>query len=151
MTEPITLRRLGPDDLDMLVAVEEGLFDNRVRRDQAAAFFNDPLHEMFVAMDGDAVVGMASGQVMYHPDKSPAFFIAEVGVRDAYQRRGIARRLCEALKDHATVLGCEGVWVATEGDNAPARALYQKLGARETPQIVVYDWDDRAMDGSSGT
>ena len=145
MTEPITLHRLGPDDLEMLMAVEEGLFDDAPRHDQTAAFLNDPLHAMFVALDG-AVVGMASGQVMYHPDKPPAFFIAEVGVRDAYQRRGIARRLCQALSDHAKELGCEGIWVATEGDNEAARALYCALGARETKDIVVYDWDDRAMD-----
>ena len=147
MTDPITLRRLGPDDLDMLMAVEEGLFDNSLRRDQARAFLDDPLHEMFVAIADDAIVGMASGQVMYHPDKPPAFFVAEVGVRDAYQRRGIAKQMCAALMDRARARGCEGIWVATEGDNGPARALYQALDARETKDIVVYDWDDRAMDG----
>jgi len=148
MTDTITLRRLGPDDLEMLLAVPAGLFDNPVLEEQAAAFLADPLHEMIVAMADGQVVGMASGQVMYHPDKPPAFFIAEVGVRDAYQRGGIAARMCAALKEVAKARGCEGIWVATEADNAPARALYRSLDARETPDIVVYDWDDRAMDGS---
>jgi hypothetical protein len=29
----------------------------------------------------------------------------------------------------------------TEGDNAPARALYRRLGARETPEVVMFDWN----------
>ena len=146
MRETITLRRLGPEDLDVLMAVEEGLFDNAILPDQAEAFLNDGLHEMVLAFDGGDAVGMASGQVMYHPDKPPAFFVAEVGVRDAYQRRGIAKRLCAALLQIAKAKGCEGIWVATEGDNLPARALYRSLDARETTDIVVFDWDDRALD-----
>lgn len=147
MSETITLRRLGPDDLAELLGIQEGLFDNPIREDQAEAFLNEPLHEIFLAFDGDMAVGMATGQIMLHPDKPPAFFVAEVGVRDAYQRRGIATQLCDALMQIAKARGCEGIWVATEGDNMPARALYAAMNARETTDIVVYDWDDRAMDG----
>ncbi|MFT6075626.1 MAG: ribosomal protein S18 acetylase RimI-like enzyme [Yoonia sp.] len=147
MRETITLRHLGPDDLQLLMRVKEGLFDNPVRPDRARAFLEDPLHEIMVAVAGAKIVGMASGQVMYRPDKPPAFFISEIGVRDEFQRQGIAASLCEALKQVAKDFGCEGIWVATEGNNRPARALYQSLGARETADIVVYDWDDRAMDG----
>ncbi len=147
MAETITLRVLGPDDLAFLLAVEDGLFDNWVRPDQAKAFLRDRHHQIVLAFEGKVCVGMASGQVMFHPDKAPAFFIAEVGVRDAYQRRGIAKRLCERLKLEAKALGCEGIWVATEHDNAAARGLYRSLGARETEDIVVYDWDDPAMNG----
>lgn len=146
MRETITLRRLGPDDLQLVMDVEEGLFDNPIRPDQAHAFLADPLHEIMVALAGSQIVGMASGQIMYHPDKPPAFFVAEVGVRDGFQRQGIAAKLCAALVQIAKDRGCEGIWVATEDDNGPARALYQSLGARETKDIVVYDWDDKAMD-----
>jgi ribosomal protein S18 acetylase RimI-like enzyme len=147
MRETITLRRLGPEDLDVLMAVEDGLFDNAIRPDQAEAFLNDGLHEMVLAFDGSDVVGMASGQIMLHPDKVPAFFINEVGVRESHQRRGIAKLLCNRLIGVGRARGCEGIWLATEGDNLPARALYRAMGARETEDIVVYDWDDRAMDG----
>lgn len=145
MTDTITLRQLGPDDLDVLLGVEDDLFDNPIRPDQARAFLDDPLHELVLAFAGDHVVGMASGQVMFHPDKAPAFFIAEVGVRDAYLRQGIAKRMCDDLMQIAKARGCEGIWLATEHDNVPARALYQSLDSRETGGIVVYDWDG-AMD-----
>ncbi len=147
MSDTITLQRLGPDDLDVLLAVADGLFDNPIRPDQAAAFLNDPLHEIVLAFDGGAPVAMATGLVMMHPDKPPAFFINEVGVREARQRRGIGKRMTAKLIAIARARGCEGIWLATEKDNVPARALYHALGARETGDIVVYDWDG-AMNGS---
>jgi ribosomal protein S18 acetylase RimI-like enzyme len=146
MSDTITLLHLGPDHLKLLETIPEGLFDNPVRPDQAKAFLASPSHDIVVAMAGDLVVGMASGLAMLHPDKAPAYFISEVGVRDAYQRRGIATRLCRALHDISEKRGCAGIWVATEGDNHRARALYRALAARETAQVVVYDWDDPAMD-----
>jgi ribosomal protein S18 acetylase RimI-like enzyme len=145
MSDPITLCRLGPDDLELLMAVQEGLFDKPVRRDQSEAFLNDPLHEIILAFDGDSAVGMASGQIMLHPDKPPAFFVAEVGVRDSHLRRGIAQQMCAKLLGIARARGCQGIWLATETDNVAARALYRSLDARETGGIVVYDWDG-AMD-----
>ena len=145
MAETITLHLMGPDDLDRLLAVEAGLFDNPIRPDQAEAFLNDPAHLLVLAFAGDQAVGMATGQLMLHPDKPPAFFLAEVGVRDAWQRQGIAKRLCARLMDEARARGCEGIWLATEDDNTAARALYRSLEARETSGIVVYDWDG-AMD-----
>ena len=33
------------------------------------------------------------------------------------------------------------IWLATETDNQPARAIFNKLNARETQSVVVYDWD----------
>jgi ribosomal protein S18 acetylase RimI-like enzyme len=100
-----------------------------------------------VAMVGTQVVGVAGGQVMLHPDKPSAFFVAEVGVCDEFQREEIATKLCEALMQIAKDPGCEVIWVATEGDNGPARPLYRSLGARETKDIGVYAWNDHAMDG----
>ncbi len=96
---------------------------------------------MVLAFDGTHAVGMASGQVMLHPDKPPAFFINEVGVRETHQRRGIGKRLCAALIEAARAEDCKGIWLATESDNLAARALYRALDARETRDVVVYDLD----------
>jgi ribosomal protein S18 acetylase RimI-like enzyme len=146
MADTITLHLMGPDDLERLLAVEEGLFDNPIREDQARAFLSETAHFLVMAYAGNKAVGMATGQVMLHPDKAPAFFVAEVGVREAWQRRGIAKQMCARLMEEARGHGCEGIWLATEGDNVAARALYRSLDARETADVVVYDWDG-AMDG----
>jgi ribosomal protein S18 acetylase RimI-like enzyme len=146
MADTITLHLMGPDDLERLLAVEEGLFDNPVREDQALAFLNDPAHFLVLAYAGEQAVGMASGQILLHPDKPPAFFVAEVGTREEWRQKGIAKQMCARLMEIARAKGCEGIWLATEGDNVAARALYRSLEARETGDIVVYDWDG-AMDG----
>ena len=142
MPDPITILELGPDHLDLLMSVRDGLFDNPIHPDQAENFLNDPGHLMFLAMDGEEAVGMASAVITYHPDKAPILFVSEVGVRDSHQRQGIATKLSEHLLAKGTALGCEGAWLATEVENTPARKLYQRLKGREIGDIVVYDWGD---------
>lgn len=145
MTDPVTIRRLTPVDLPLLVSVQDDIFDAPVRPDQARAFLSDPGHDLIAALSDAGIVGFASGAVVLHPDKAPAYFIAEVGTHPAFQRRGIGRRMVSALIDRARARGCEGIWLATDSDNSAARALYRRLGARETEGIVVCDWDG-AMD-----
>lgn len=138
--DEITFRQMGPDDLDALLAVPGGLFDNPVDPAQAAAFLNDPLHLLVLAYDGGLAVGMASGTVLLHPDKAPAMFVNEVGVRDGHRRRGIGTAVTGALFAAARARGCDGIWLGTEPENTPARALYRKLGGDEVP-AVLFGWD----------
>lgn len=121
-------------------------FDHAVDARELERFVGDPGHELVFATIYDLVVGFASGTVLRHPDKAPAFFINEVGVDVPWRRRGVARALCRRLIERARAIGCAGIWLATEADNTAARALYRSLSARETRGIVVYDWDG-AMDG----
>ena len=137
----ITYRHLGPPQLDVLLSVPEGLFDNPIDPAQARAFLDDPLHELVLAFDGDLAVGLASGTVLLHPDKPPAMFINEVGVRDSHLRRGIGTSVTQKLIDIARARGCKGVWLGTESDNTAALALYRKLGGDEV-QGVYFGWDD---------
>lgn len=131
---------LGPEDHDILLRVEPGLFDNPLDPAQAYAFLAQGTHEIVLAMGQGQAVGMASGAVMMHPDKPPQFFIMEVGVREAWQRKGIGQALVQRMREIAEGRGCTAVWVATEGDNIPARGLYKSLKAREQEHVVVYDW-----------
>ncbi|SPH24428.1 Ribosomal-protein-alanine acetyltransferase [Defluviimonas aquaemixtae] len=144
MTEKIEYRLLGPDDLSLLTGVAEGLFDHPVKREQAAAFLDDPGHMIVLALAGKMAVGLASGTVLLHPDKEPAFFINEVGVRGGWRRRGIGRAMTERLTEAARERGCKGVWLSTEPANAPALALYRALGGDEQ-HLVGFGWD-RAFD-----
>ena len=138
--QPITYRRLGPDDLALLLAVPEGLFDAPVREESARTFLNDPWHEIVLALDGDLAVGMATGTVLLHPDKEPAMFINEVGVRDSHQRRGIGTAVTRALIDVARARGCDGVWLGTEAGNRPALGLYRAMGGDEVTGSF-FGWD----------
>ncbi len=117
------------------------VFDNPIDPAQLGAFVADSGHEMVFATTGSRVIGMASGTVLLHPDKHPAFFINEVGVNEDMRNSGIGTKLTEMLMKIAREKGYQGIWLATETDNVGARALYQKLNARETDAVVVYDWD----------
>lgn len=140
MKNRITFRSLGPDDLPLLMAVPDGLFDNPIDPAQAAAFLASPLHELVLAFDGNMAVGMASGTVLLHPDKRPAMFVNEVGVREGFLRRGIGTAVTQELFAIARARGCDGIWLGTDSDNAPALALYRKLGGDEV-QGVYFGWD----------
>lgn len=143
MPDPLTLHVLSKDTAHLLEGAE--VFDDVVRPDQLAAFIESPGHLMVFATSGARVVGMASGTVLLHPDKLPALFVNEVGVVEDMRNQGIGAAVTQELLTLGRAAGCKGIWLATEGDNAPARALYRKLDARETRDIVVYDWDG-AMD-----
>ena len=145
MIDATTYHRLGQDNVRLLDQAE--IFDNPVDPEQLARFLGDDGHELVFARSGRTIIGFASGTVLLHPDKAPAFFVNEVDVAPAYRRQGVATALCKMLIGVARDLGCQGIWLATEADNVAARSLYRGLDARETGAVVVYDWDG-AMDVS---
>jgi aminoglycoside 6'-N-acetyltransferase I len=139
----IEFRKLGPGDEAMLETVAPGVFDEPVRPDLAKRFLATPNYRIFVARDGDLVVGMATGFTHFHPDKDEEFFVNELGVDDAYRRQGIAERLLRLMLDEAKVMGCPDAWLGTEHVNAPALALYRKVmtgeDTEEAMSIFTYE------------
>jgi len=133
-----TVRILNPDEAHLLSNVASDVFDNPPDPRWTAEFFADPRHHLAAALDGETVVGMASGVHYVHPDKPPELFINEVGVSEAYRGQKLGRRLMDALLEHARTLGCVAAWVLTEPDNTAARRLYASVGGEEeTCQIFV--------------
>ena len=55
-------------------------------------------------------------------------------------RQGIGTAVTEKLFEIARARGCQGIWLGTEVDNAPALALYRKLGGDEMTG-VYFGWD----------
>lgn len=147
MNAPITIRQLLPGDEAVLETVAPGVFDNPVRPDLVRRFLATPNYRIVVALDGDLVVGMATGFSHFHPDKDEDFFVNELGVDDAYRRRGIATALLRALLAEARVMGCNEAWLGTEHDNAAALATYRRLlsdgDSEETVSIFTYALDRR--------
>jgi ribosomal protein S18 acetylase RimI-like enzyme len=140
LSAEIQVRVLDQSDEDLILASEA--FDHPARPDQTRSFLIEPRNAIVGAVAEGALIGFASGTILIHPDKTPLLFVNEVGVDEGWRRRGIGKRLVATLNDWARSAGCDGIWLATEADNDPARALYRSLGARETGGVVVYDWDD---------
>jgi ribosomal protein S18 acetylase RimI-like enzyme len=122
----IEIRKLVPGDEAVLGKVAAGVFDEPVRPDLTRRFLATPNYRIFVALDGDRVVGMATGFTHFHPDKGEEFFVNELGVGDDYRRRGIGERLLRTILAEAKAMGCPDAWLGTEHVNGPALALYRK-------------------------
>lgn len=139
MTARLAYAPLTAETAPLLAASD--VLDGPADPDWLSGFLADPGHLMELALLDGQVVGFASGTILRHPDKPPTFFVNEVGVEPAHRRRGIGAHLTGRLLDRARTHGAETAWLATETDNAAARALYKRLSARETGDIVIYDWN----------
>jgi aminoglycoside 6'-N-acetyltransferase I len=146
-TMTITLKRLVAGDEAVLDNVAPGVFDEPVRPDLKRRFLATANYRIVVALDGDLVVGMATGFTHFHPDKDEEFFVNELGVDDAYRRQGIGERLMRAILAEAKAMGCADAWLGTEHVNAPALGLYRKLmtaaDTEEAMSVFTYDLKDR--------
>lgn len=76
-----------------------------------------------------------------HPDKGAEMLLSELGVDDAYRRRGVGRALVEGLKDLARDTGCSGMWVPVEPGNQAATGLYLATGAHDPEAGTTLWWD----------
>ncbi len=134
----IEIRVLRRDEGTILENVAPDVFDDPVIPQVTEQFLNDPRHHLAVAIDGNLVVGFASGVHYLHPDKPhPEFWINEVGVAPTHQAQGLGKALMRSLLAVAQSLGCAEAWVLTERNNEPAMRLYKAIGGDEAPDETV--------------
>ena len=124
-------------------AIEEAapLFDHPIRRAASARFLDSDIHHLLLAYVDGRPVGMVSGVELTHPDKGTEMFLYELGVDDAYRRRGIATALVDELAALARKRGCYGMWVLTDRDNPAALATYRRAGAQGDSDHVMFEWE----------
>lgn len=136
---PLEIRLLGKDDRDALERVAPDVFDGPVRARWTREFLADSRHHIIVAIDDGVVVGMVTAVDYVHPDKAPQLWVNEIGVAPSHRRRGIGRRLLDAMLAHGRALGCTEAWLGTEATNEAARRLYLGAGGVEEP-FVLYSF-----------
>ncbi|WP_147803930.1 GNAT family N-acetyltransferase [Alkalicoccus halolimnae] len=85
------------------------------------------------ATSGEQVVG---GLTAYTMDKleeeTLEMYVYDLAVDARFRRRKIATRLLELLLEEAKRLDASAVFIQAEQDDAPAVALYESMGERET-------------------
>ena len=107
------IRRLGPDDLDLLLAAA-ALYDRPPHREAAERFLADPRSYFLLASVGDEPAGFVRAHLLHQFDSPrPQCFLYEIGVDPPFQRRGIARALIETLHTLARALDAEEDFVIT--------------------------------------
>lgn len=133
----VSFHRVSSANASLLDRVDDDVFDHAVQPALLQQFLANSSNLLVVAVVDDVVIGMASGIAYVHPDKPMQLFVNEVGVAAQFQRQGVGKRLMAAILEQGRSMGCREAWVATEVDNAPARALYVSAGGREETQTAV--------------
>jgi len=124
------IRRLGPGDEEVVRTLATRTPQVDLLRDERTVFV--------AAFDAGAPVGFAFGFVLPRRHGAPTIlFVYEVGVDEAYRRRGIAKELMRRLAAEA---GAGEGFVLTEPDNEAANALYRSLGGAPA-EVVQWDFE----------
>jgi len=93
-----------------------------------------PLHRLEQA-GGEWLVAWEDGRPVGHAHidwgVDPAV-LQDVYVAESHRRRGVASKLSKAAEQLVRERGFTRIGLDVDVDNAPARALYEKLGYRET-------------------
>lgn len=132
----MTVRRLGAADAGW-ARLLNALFDAGTVWDDAEGrrFLADPANLLVVAFWDDVPCGFATAHRLQRFDRRRAeVLLYEIGVDEAYQRRGIGAALVEEVKRWAAEAGADEVWVLAEGDDARAQAFYRAIGGHADEQ-----------------
>jgi ribosomal protein S18 acetylase RimI-like enzyme len=136
----VNIRRATPGT-DRQVKAAEALFDDPVDVAATRRFLADEANVLLLAYVDGSPAGFVSGTVLSHPDKPvPELFLNELAVDEAYRGRGIGRALVAELWRVAQELGCRGMWVLTDDDNAAANRVYTAAGGTRAREDVMYQW-----------
>lgn len=142
MSDAVQIVALEDANAGLLDNLAPEVFDHPILPDQLRAFLDDERHFMFLAIDGGLVVGMASAVEYFHPDKRPHVWLNEVGVTPSYRRRGIGRRLVQAVIDLGRARGWTYAWLGTAADNASGQACFGSVpGGEEREAFYLYEWE----------
>jgi GNAT superfamily N-acetyltransferase len=79
----------------------------------------------FVAKEGEKVVGYLFGFIS---QTEPVGYVKFIGVRRAYQKRGIGRELYERFAEFARTKGCKELKAITSPANKVSVAFHQSIG-----------------------
>lgn len=91
--------------------------------------------DYFIALaainNGEVVGGIAAYELRKFERERSEMYIYDLAVAAGHRRRGIATALILELKKIAAARGAHVIFVQADPGDAPAIALYAKLGARE--------------------
>lgn len=94
-----------------------------------------------VVLDKEKVIGGLTAFILsMYKEEIDEIFLYEVGVDEAYRKKGVATQLIDFLKKTGVKLGVSEMYVGTEMHNIPAQKLYDKTGGKfETIAWYVYN------------
>jgi len=109
-------------------------------------FEQGTLVHLVAEVDG-IVVGTGILTQNEHPFKAHRGMVGSLVVHPDYQRRGIARRIVQAMHGYATDMGIEFLEIGCRG-GTPAEQVYPRLGFIECgrfPRGLIEPWGERLV------
>ena len=117
------LVKLTEAHIPQMVELEKICFSLPWTADMIRSELNNPSCLYLAAVDGDTLVGYIGVQTVLDEG-----YINNVAVRPEYRRRGLAAALISLLINEARTIGLAFMTLEVRESNAPAIALYEKLG-----------------------
>ena len=146
MTEYL-IDRLGAGDAREMQAAnrlfrdvfgEEGYHGPEPSEDHLARLLAD---DKFIALaarrDGGMIGALAGYELIKFEAERSEIYIYDLAVEESSRRQGVATALIDWLRSHAKAVGAWVIFVQADPPDAPAVALYEKLGTRE--EVFHYD------------
>ena len=138
----LTIKQIVPDDvalMEALLATFGEAFDevetysgNRPSADYLRKLLKSDYFIAIAALKEDEVVGgLTAYELKKFEQERSEIYIYDLAVAAAHRREGIATALIQKLKEVAAACGAYVIFVQADIGDAPAIALYTKLGDRE--------------------
>jgi len=127
----IAIERMKPEDLVEIVRLEQGSFTDPWPKKGFEVQLEDGASIMLVARleDGASVAGEMVGYLCaYHIFEE--LQLASLAVKEAFRRRGIARKLIAEMIRQGRGEEASKIWLDVRESNVAARRLYENLGFR---------------------
>ena len=142
-----SVARLGPGDVEGMKAANK-LFSEVFGEEayQGTPAGDEHLRRLlddrkFIALiahfEGEMAGALAAYELVKFEAERSEIYIYDLAVREEHRRQGVATALIEALKPIAEETGAWVIFVQADPPDAPAVALYDKLGSRE--EVLHFD------------
>ncbi len=121
--ERIDILRFEPGDMDELMEIENRSFSLPWSRSSYEELWPLDSIEIWIAKAGSEMLGYYLIQSVGDEAELHTF-----AVKPEHRRRGIGRMLLDHMMGKAREKGARNIYLQVRPSNAPARALYDKLG-----------------------
>ena len=149
-SRPFTIRRLMSGDVDLMRALIAtfgeafGETETYAKARPSARYLErllggGPFIALAALKEGTVVGGLAAYELKKFEQERSEIYVYDLAVAAAHRREGIATALIEELKSIARACGAYVIFVQADRGDAPAIALYTKLGTRE--DVLHFDID----------
>ena len=116
-----------------VAALEKQCFSDPWSENSVASELNNPLSLWLVAVDDENLAGYVGSQTIMNETD-----MMNIAVDEGYRRQGIAQLLVEALVEQLKKVESRCLTLEVRISNAPAIALYEKLGFEQVGKRPNY-------------